>query len=159
MVMNEDKRNEAKEYLSKVRRLDALIDSKQEDITYLTAQITKTTSSLKGDVVSNGGGRDRQELLAKLIDLRDATNQEIDRLIGKRAEVSRIIEQVKNPNQMRVLKLVYIGVWDENENANRYLKWREVAERLHKDEKTVQRIHGRALQSIEKILKGVPKCP
>lgn len=157
--MADEKCNAAKEYLLQVKLLDALITGKQEDVVYLNAQITKITSSMKPDVVSGGGGQDKQELYAKLIDLRDEINRDIDNLIDKRIEVNKVIEQVKSPKQMRVLKLLYIGVWSEEDDATHYFKWREVAEKMHRDERTVKRIHGSALQAVEKILKDVPKCP
>ena len=57
-------------------------------------------------------------------------------------QVERTIYQLDSPEQFRVCWLKYIELKD----------WTEIAEEMDKTARTVQRIHGNALLSVQEIL-------
>ena len=152
--MEAEKSNTAKKYLNQAKRCDALINNKKEELEWLFGMATKVTGSFGGEIVSGSKSQDKiGDIMAKIIDLQREINCDIDRLVDKRQEINTLIDSVPDYEEMRVLRLVYIGLWNKEEASTQYPTWKEIAHKLHTSERTVQRIHGRALQTIERILK------
>lgn len=138
------KPNEAQEYLLQVKRLDANIDSRLEQVAHLKAMTLKITTTLKQDVVSGSGNQDKiGDAISKIIDLENEINQKIDEYVDKKREISRVIGAVKDPDQMAVLQKRYLL----------YEPWEQIALEMHCTYRNVCYIHGRALQAVEKLMK------
>lgn len=153
--METEKCNAAKDFLNQVKRIDALINSKQEDLDWLNCIATKVTSSWGNEVVSGTRNRDKTgDVSSKIADLRTEIIKDIDRLVDKRKEVKDVIEQLKNSDQIKVLNAFYVGVVDKNSDEIRYLTWKEIGDKIHVSERQAKRIHGYALTEVEKILKS-----
>ena len=138
------KQNEAQEYLLQVKRLDANIDSKLEQAAHLKAMTLKITTTLKQDVVSGSGNQDKiGDAIAKIIDLEEEVNRDIDAYVDKKREICKVIEAVKDPDQMAVLQKRYLL----------YESWEQIALEMYCTYRNVCYIHGRALQAVTEIMK------
>lgn len=132
-----------KEYLEQVKLFDAHINNKLDELERLKALVTKVTSTWKGDVVSGGGNQDKLgDAVARIVDLQNEVNQAIDDYIDKKKEIGAILDQVKDPDQLRVLYKRYFDG----------LTWEQIACDMHMTYRNVYYIHGRALQTVGRLL-------
>lgn len=137
---------EAQKYLMQVKLYDTHIDNKVQELDRLKAMATKVTTSLSPAPGHGSGGQDKLgDAVAKIIDLQKEVNQAIDVYVDKKREVSSLIEKVKDPDQLAVLHKRYI----------QYKHWEQIACEMGFTYRNVCYIHGRALQAIEELLKGV----
>jgi DNA-directed RNA polymerase specialized sigma subunit len=135
----------AKEYLSQAIRLDHRINSKLEQLENLKALAMRVTTNFAQEKVS--GGTDLrgpfEKTMAKIIDLENEINQEVDRFIKLKQEIMETIYQVEDVNCQLVLE-------------NRYINgksWEDISLELGYSRSGVFRIHGEGLKEINKILK------
>jgi hypothetical protein len=104
----------------------------------------KITTTLKQDVVSGGGNQDKiGDAIAKIIDLEEEINRDIDAYVDKKREICRVIEPVEAADQMEVLQKRYLL----------YESWEQIALEMHCTYRNVCYIHGRALQAVTEIMK------
>jgi len=137
--------NEAKAYLRQIKLYDIHINNKLDEMNELRNLTTKVTTTLKPDVVSNSGSQDKLgNMVAKMVDLESEINMSIDEYIDKKKEISSLIDQIDNPEQLAVLYKRYF----------RYEQWEQIACELHMTYRNVCYIHGRALQAVAELLKG-----
>lgn len=133
----------AKEYLEQVKLFDVRINNYLEELERLKSLVTKVTSTWKGDVVSGGGNQDKLgDAIARIVDLQHEVNQAIDDYVDKRNEIGAILDKIADPDQLRVLYKRYFDG----------LTWEQIACDMHMTYRNVCYIHGRALQSVGKLL-------
>ncbi len=141
----------AEEYLKQIGQLDALINSKLSILISLEATATKTTGSMSGTVVSSSRNvHSMQDVISKIMDLREEVNADTDRLVDLRNEVSTQIRKLDDADCQTVLELRYV-----------WLKpWKEISEALHCHVRSVYRIRDRGLETIAPLLRdmGVKSC-
>ncbi len=148
-MITKEQAEEVKAYLSEIMRYDALIASKQEDMLYLDEMATKITAAWGGEVVSGSRGQDKLGgILAKKQDLARECADLLKKVDARKA----VIEKVKNTEQMEILRLVYVGVWDADIKRFCALKWDEIGYRRHMSARNAQLIHGEALETVYKLL-------
>ncbi len=129
----------AKEYLSQAYWLDKLINSKLRMVTALREMTTRTTGVVVEDVVSRT--RDvhgTQEMIAKIVDLENEINADIDQLVDLKRDIMLAVKSVHEPELQVLLELRYLCFMD----------WSEIASELHCSESNVYKIHSRALKAI-----------
>lgn len=137
---------EAQKYLMQVKLYDTHIDNKVQELDRLKAMATKVTTSLSLAPAHGSGGQDKiGDAVAKIIDLQVEVNQAIDVYVDKKREISDLIERVQDPDQLAVLHKRYI----------QYKHWEEIACEMGFTYRNVCYIHGRALQAVEELMKGV----
>nr|DAT94351.1 MAG TPA: Protein of unknown function (DUF1492) [Caudoviricetes sp.] len=142
--MEAEKDNSAKRYLQQIRRLDMKINRDIEELHRLKAMVTKITPTLKQDVVSGGGSQDKlSDAVAKIVDLEAEINQEIDRLVDARAAVTATIDRVEDARLHTVLNMRYV----------QFKTWEQIACYMGRSYQWVCKLHGTALQAVEKIIK------
>lgn len=133
----------AKEYLQKMRMYDARIESKLLEVQQLKAMITKITPTLKDDVVSSSGNQDKLgDAVAKIVDLENEINKDIDCYIDLKREVKAKLEKLTNPNYYKVLEKRYV----------QYHTFERIATEMHYSYRNITKLHGRALQAFEKLI-------
>lgn len=133
----------AKEYLEQVKLFDAHINNKLDELERLKSLVTKVTSTWKGDVVSGGGNQDKLgDAVARIVDLQHEVNKAIDAYIDKQKEIGAVLDKIKDPDQLRVLYKRYFDG----------LTWEQIACDMHMTYRNVCYIHGRALQTVGKLL-------
>lgn len=138
-----------KEYLSQAVWLDQRINSKLEQLESLRNLAMKVTTDFSKERVS-GGNTDRSPMentIVKIIDLENEINEEIDKLVDFKTDIMETINQMKDPICQLLLEMRYI----EGQT------WEEVASALSYNDRTVFKIHGRALKEFEKIQKRAVK--
>ena len=136
---------DAKSYLLQAKLYDTHINNKLEELARLKDLSLRVTSSLKPDVVSTSGNHDKiGDAVAKIVDLETEINQAIDAYVDKKREISRLIEQVQDPDQLTVLHKRYI----------QYEHWEQIACEMGFTYRNICYIHGRALQAVTKLMKG-----
>ena len=129
----------AKEYLSQVRFIDRLVDSKLDQVMRLRDSATKATATLSDMPRSDTPNVCRMEdTICKIVDLEKEINRDIDRLVDLKRETREIINQLTDPDQQLILELRYLC----------YKPWAEIMDELGYSETSIYRIHGEALKNI-----------
>ena len=79
-------------YLKQIKIMDAKINADIEELTSLETLATRTTSVLGGDRVQSSGSQQKMaDSVAKIVDLREQINTEIDRFIDYKQEARELI--------------------------------------------------------------------
>ena len=129
----------AKEYLNQAYWLDRRINSKLEQISALQDMATKTTSVMSDDVVSRTRNvHSMEDVIAKMVDMKNEINRDIDRLVDLKSEIMHTIKEVENPELQTLLELRYLCFKD----------WPDIACEMHCSESNVYKVHSRALQVV-----------
>ena len=132
----------SKDYLKQVKLYNTHISNKLDELDKLKDMVTKVTTSLSPDPCHGSGNQDKLgDAVARIVDLQTEVNQIIDTYIDKKREISMVIDQIKDPDQLRVLHKRY---FDD-------LTWEQIACDMHMSYRNVCYIHGRALQAVEEI--------
>ncbi len=134
---------DAKAYLRKIELLDAHINNKLNDLYTLRSMVTKITSTISPVAVSGSGGQDKLgDAVAKIVDLSDEINRDIDRYVDSKREVSAVLEKLQDPDHVKVLHKRYIE----------YKPWEQIACEMCCTYRNVCYIHGKALQAVGALL-------
>lgn len=136
----------AKEYLSQALWLDKIVNSKLEQLETLWAMATRMTARYSQVKVAGGNVSKNpvEKTIAKIADLQENINKDIDRFIDLKFEILEIIKQVRDPIDQIILEMRYINC----------KSWDEVAENLGYNRSTIFRIHGKILKEVDEILKN-----
>lgn len=139
---------DSKKYLQQIRLYDSHINTKLEERDRIKARLTQITPTLKQDVVTGGGNQDKlSEAVAKLVDLEAEIDREVDCFVSARNEVTKTIDKVDNAKLHKVLNLRYVE----------FKTWEQIACDMGISYQWVCKLHGIALQAVEKILKNSEK--
>lgn len=134
----------AKEYLQQIELYDAQIKNKCDEIANLRSMAMSVTATLRPDGGSPSGGVSDKvgNSVAKIVDMQQEINRDIDRFIDYKKEVLSLIDKIKSPDEIRLLHLRYF----------QYKPWEEIAVIMNYTYRNVCYIHSRALQSVGKLL-------
>lgn len=137
----------AKEYLLQAYRIDQRINSKLEQIVSLRALATKATSTLSDTPPSGTRNvHSMEDTIAKMVDLENEINADIDRLVDLKREFVFIIKKIDNPEYQTLLELRYLC----------FKTWEHIAVEMGYSLQHIFRIHHKALKEIN-ILKDESK--
>lgn len=131
----------AKEYLSRIRRQYYIVKQAEKELTDIKADILSLKASSMSEKVS---GTKEADLADKYIELEryfDAVIAEWDKLIDMRIEAKAMIRMLPDETQQAVLYARYINC----------MEWEQVAADMHYSWKGIFKLHGRALQSFERV--------
>lgn len=143
--MEAEKDNSAKRYLQQIRRLDTKINRDIEELHRLKAMVTKITPTLKPDVVSGGSSQDKlSDAVAKIVDLEAEIDREIDCFVDARKAVIATIDKVEDARLHTVLNMRYVH----------FKTWEQIACHMGRSYQWVCKLHGTALQVVEKIIEN-----
>lgn len=137
---------DAKAYLKQVKLFDTHINNKLAELGRLKDMLLKITSTLKDDVVS--GSRDQDKLgsgVARIIDLQKEIDKAVDEFVDKKQEIRAVVDKIEDADQLDVIYKKYFL----------YESFEQIACEMHMTYRNVCYIHGRALESIEEILKSL----
>ena len=137
----------AKEYLQQTRKIDLLIQNKLEQ-----AQELRSKLEVKGINFESDGSTSAtrnvtkmNDLIVSVVTLEEEINQQIDLLINKEREVMELIDSLDNADEISLLYKRYFN----------YKKWEEIAVGMNYTYRGILKIHGRALQNLEKVFTKV----
>lgn len=142
--MGGSKNNEAKEYLQQVKLCDVHINNRLEELAKLKILATKITSTLSCEPGVGYGNQDKLgDAVSKIVDMERDIDEAVDSFVDKKNEVRKLLEKVKNPDQLDVLCKVYF----------QYKTLEQAACEMGYSYRNVCYIHGKALQEVERLLK------
>jgi len=135
----------AKEYLRRYRETNQRIDSKLDEIAHLRELATKLSPT--AEISRNGDISDKVgKTAAKIVDLQQEINAEIDDIRRIRAEIEETIATVDDADCRLLLSLRYINGYS----------WRRIAAKMAYSEDNVKGyLHQKALRKVENI---IAKC-
>ena len=129
----------AKEYLNQAYWLDRRIDSKLEQLSALRDTATKTTAVMDGEVVSHTRNvHSLQDVIAKIIDMQEEINGDIDALVDLKRDIMRTIKGIENPEYQTLLELRYLC----------FKRWEEISVVMNYNLRHIYRLHDEALEKI-----------
>ena len=132
----------AKEYLYQAYRLDQQINSKLEQVARLKHMAMQATGRFQAERISGTPQHSpMEEAVIKLVDLEYEINDDIDRLVDLKREMTGLIAKISNPSHRVLLELRYFG-------GN---TWEDISSKMSYDLSWVFRLHGRALQEVELV--------
>lgn len=136
----------AKEYLQQIELYDIQIKNKLDEIADLRAMAMNITSTLRPDGgTAKGGVSDKVgNTVAKIVDMEAEINDAIDTFVDLKREISLTLDQIADPDELRLLHLRYF----------QYMPWEEIAVEMGYTYRNVCYIHSRALQSVSKLLES-----
>lgn len=132
----------AKEYLQQIRKADRMIENKLSEVKMLRGLAESVTSTWKEDVVQGSGSGDKLgDTVAKIVDLQNEINADIDKLVDLKREIMAVIDQLEAP----FCDLLYKRYFQ-------FMKWEEIAIEMNCSFRHVTRMHGTALEMVKRVL-------
>lgn len=129
-----------KEYLYQLKDVDNLISTYQEEADMLMTRLTSTTQRIKEVNVISSQKNQFDDTIAKVLDLRNEINAQIDKYVDIKAEARKIVEKIQPLKYQTVLIKYYF----QNKT------FEQTAVEMGKSYQWVCELHGRALQEFEK---------
>lgn len=136
-----------KEYLRQAYSIDQRINAKIEQVTSLRELTTRATATLSDMPSGTRNNHSKENIIAKMIDLEDEINADIDELIGLKQEILSVIKSVENTEYQTLLELRYLC----------FKSWEQIAVELGYSLHHLYKIHNAALSACAKTLKMIPK--
>jgi len=103
------KARRAKAYLQRLAQCDARINAMQDKIDDLWDQATRITPTLKQDIVSGGGNHDKVgDAVAKIADLRNEINRQIDFYVDLQEEANALLNKLTDNVHYTILYRRYM---------------------------------------------------
>lgn len=136
---------DAKAYLRKIELLDAHIDGLLQDLHNEKVKAEKVTATISPVVVAHSGSQNNLEIsVLKIIDLQEEINRKMDRFVDLKREIRNLLEQLEDPNHVKVLHKRYFE----------YKTWEQIAIEMQYSYRNVCNIHGKALQAFDALMEG-----
>lgn len=134
---------DAKEYLLNIKKLDNLINSLIAEYESMQEMATKITGSCDGERVNASGSKEKMaDIVAKMVDYQTKINENIDKFVNAKSNVLQVLHMLDNPSHISVLYKRYFE----------YKKWDVIADEMHIGLRGIHKIHGKALNEMDKIL-------
>lgn len=129
-----------KEYLNQAYRLNERINSDLKELDELRALAVNIGSPSIGERVSGSHSTEAPfaRAVIRIDELERKLNEEIDRFIGLKSEISDAIRSVPNPDEEILLRYRYINCYG----------WNKICALMSVSTRTVHRIHASALKNF-----------
>ena len=128
-----------KDYLSQAYRIDQRINSKLAQVMSLRDLLGKATGTLSGaPKAATPNPHTMEDTIAKMVDLENEINEDIDTLVDLKAEIMRRIKRVENTEYQTILELRYLC----------FKRWEVIAVELGYDLRYLYKLHDQALEAI-----------
>lgn len=128
-----------KEYLSQAYRIDQRINSKLAQVMSLRDLLGKATVTLSGTPkAATPNPHSMEDTIAKMVDLENEINEDIDALVDLKAEITRRIKRVENTEYQTILELRYLC----------FKRWEEIAVDMGYSLRRVYELHDCALEEV-----------
>ena len=129
----------ANEYLGQAYRLDQRINSKLEQVLSLRELTTKATATMSD--MPSGGSRNvyrMQDIIAKIVDLENEINRDIDALVDLKREMVATIKAVVDPECQTLLELRFLC----------FKTWEQIAVEMNYSIQHIYRLREKALKMV-----------
>lgn len=128
-----------KDYLSQAYRIDQRINSKLAQVMSLRDLLGKATGTLSGaPKAATPNLHSMEDTIAKMVDLENEINEDIDALVDLKTEIMRRIKRVENTEYQTILELRYLC----------FKRWEEVSAELGYSIQHLFRLHDEALEAV-----------
>jgi len=128
-----------KDYLSQAYRIDQRINSKLAQVMCLRDLLGKATGTLSGaPKAATPNPHSMEDTIAKMLDLENEINEDIDALVDLKAEIMRRIKRVENTEYQTILELRYLC----------FKRWEEIAVDMGYSLRRLYELHDCALEEI-----------
>ena len=127
-------------YLKRYINLDREIERKLEEVSRLRSKLTRITQVLTAEPRGGGSIYGKTEgILAKIVDLENEIDADIDRLVAIRDGIKTIIEAVEDDRERLLLQYRYLDG----------RTFEEIAVQMHYSWRQIHRLHSRALTNLK----------
>ena len=129
----------ANEYQGQAYRLDQRINSKLEQVLSLRELTTKATATMSD--MPSGGSRNvyrMQDIIAKIVDLENEINRDIDALVDLKREMVATIKAVVDPECQTLLELRFLC----------FKTWEQIAVEMNYSIQHIYRLRDKALKMV-----------
>ena len=89
-----------------------------------------------------------EETVVKIIDLENEIDRDIDALVNLKREIMRVVNRIEPAEYRTILEMRYL----------QFKKWEQIALLMSTDLRWVYRMHGRALNEVQKIINSPLKA-
>lgn len=137
----------AKQYLNQARRIDKEIDVLHQRVEETRERLESITQNYDGDGAQSTKDPHKFD---RLLELESLVEEKINEQIAMKAEILSTISKLKDRQQRLVLTLYYTGT---DKLTKKPLTWEQVAVEMDYSFQHTMRMHGYALNEIEKLLK------
>lgn len=144
---------DSKKYLLKVRTADLKAVADADNLQAAKDMLFKITPTLK-DVSSFGGDMKSktEEAQMNVETYMERLNRSIDRYVDIREEATELVDKlISNERYYTILRKRY---FDYDRKTYKYKTLEEIAEEMGTSKQNVDKMHGRALAELDRIMKG-----
>lgn len=137
---------DAKKYLEQIAKDDAVIKNKLAEIDQLKSLATSISAATSDTPIQSSGGNDRiGKIVADIADKENDLQTFVNKLIDKRNERVKILEQLEDRLQYVVLYKRYM----------KSMKFEDIADEEHYSAVWISIVHKKALENIQNILNSI----
>ena len=134
---------ETKQQLKKIKWLDKVVKSKTDQLENLRSTVFNVSGNSGDEKVQTSKRRDKiGDIMPKIMDLEKELNNHIKEFIDLKSKITKKIDELPDIEYRLVLMLRYLD----------FKTWEEIAEMMNYSRQWVTKIHGRALNSLQKLL-------
>lgn len=134
----------AQEYLEQIGIYNVMIDEMVAEVDQLKAKAYKITSTMQDVPVFGGGTSDKVgDGATNLVMLSQELDDVVDRYVNLKREAAALLRKIRKPKYYKLLSMKYF----------RFADWPQIASELDCNVRNAQKMHGRALQAYDKLLK------
>ena len=129
----------AKEYLGQAYRLDQHINDRLMQLSQLRALTQRITTAYDGEVVSRTRNvHALEDSVIRLMEAEESINEEIDRFVDIKMDISKTIARVRNENYRLILEKRYLC----------FMPWEKIAVDMGYSIQHIYRLHDWALREF-----------
>lgn len=137
--------DDSKKFFSFCKRIDTRIQAKVDEQARYRELAMKTSASISGSPGGGSGENKIEYCVARISELEDEINQEIDLLIGCRRIAKMILNRIDDGRYCDVIALRYFSGYT----------WDQVKMKMHYENTHLWRIHGYALVAAQKVIDDI----
>ena len=132
------------DYLERIGKMDAMIETKREELERLRTLAEKITASVGGERVQASGNQQKlEDCVIKIVQAQNEINARIDRFVDYKKEAMELIDRACDADCIRLLYKRYFS----------YMKWEEIAVDMNYTYQWISGgLHQRALSQVQKAL-------
>ena len=134
----------------KLRLAERRLTAAEERVSFCRAAATKASAVLGGEFVSRS--RDvtvHENAVIRLMEAEESINEEIDRFVDIKMDISKTIARVRNENYRLILEKRYLC----------FMTWEQISLDMHYTNRWLRKMHERALDVVDRILLERSGCP
>ena len=133
----------------KLRLAERRLTAAEERVAFCRAAAAKASAVLGGECVSRS--RDvtaNENAVIRLMEAEESINEEIDRFVDIKMDISKTIARVRNENYRLILEKRYLC----------FMTWEQISLDMHYTNRWLRKMHERALDVVDRILQERSGC-